>query len=108
MPSAPAAATGPCTSWSASTATGQLWLLDCWRKQSATDEGVDAFLDLVKQWRPLGWACEKGQLANSIEPFMLSRQRQRGIYVAMEMFPTKGDKSVRCQSVEVGSRSVAA
>jgi predicted phage terminase large subunit-like protein len=80
-------------------ASGQLWLLDCWRKQSATDEGVDAFLDLVKLWRPIGWACEKGQLANSIEPFMLSRQRQRGIYVAMEMFPTKGDKSVRCQSI---------
>ena len=79
--------------------TGQLYLLDCWRKQASTDEGVDAFLDLVKQWRPIGWACEKGQLANAIEPFMLSRQRARNIYVAMEMFPTKGDKSVRCQSI---------
>jgi predicted phage terminase large subunit-like protein len=79
--------------------TGQLYLLDCWRKQASTDEGVDAFLDLVKQWRPIGWACEKGQLANAIEPFMVSRQRARNIYVAMEMFPTKGDKSVRCQSI---------
>ena len=33
--------------------SGQLHLLDCWRKQAATDEGVDAFLDLVKQWRPI-------------------------------------------------------
>ena len=84
--------------------TGQLYLLDCWRKQASTDEGVDAFLDLVKQWRPIGWACEKGQLANAIEPFMLSRQRARNIYVAMEMFPTKGDKSVRCQRFAAGSR----
>jgi predicted phage terminase large subunit-like protein len=73
--------------------------LDCWRKQAATDEGVDAFLDLVKQWRPIGWACEKGQLANAIEPFLRQRQRQRSIFCAMEMFPTKGDKSVRCQSI---------
>ena len=79
--------------------SGQLHLLDCWRKQAATDEGVDAFLDLVKQWRPIGWACEKGQLANAIEPFLRQRQRQRSIFCAMEMFPTKGDKSVRCQSI---------
>ena len=78
---------------------GQLYLLDCWRKQASTDEGVDAFLDLVKQWRPIGWGCEKGQLANAIEPFLRQRQRTRNIYVAMEMFPTKGDKSVRCQSI---------
>ena len=78
---------------------GQLYLLDCWRKQASTDEGVDAFLNLVKQWRPIGWGCEKGQLANAIEPFLRQRQRTRNIYVAMEMFPTKGDKSVRCQSI---------
>ena len=78
---------------------GQLHLLDCWRKQASTDEGIDAFLDLVKQWRPIGWGCEKGQLANAIEPFLRQRQRTRNIYVAMEMFPTKGDKSVRCQSI---------
>ena len=79
--------------------SGQLHLLDCWRKQAATDEGVDAFLDLVKQWRPIGWACEKGQLANAIEPFLISRQRERRIFVAMEMFPTRGDKAIRCQSI---------
>jgi predicted phage terminase large subunit-like protein len=79
--------------------SGQLHLLDCWRKQAATDEGVDAFLDLVKRWRPLGWACEKGQLANAIEPFLISRQRERRIFVAMEMFPTRGDKAIRCQSI---------
>jgi predicted phage terminase large subunit-like protein len=78
---------------------GQLYLLDCWRKQAGTDESVEKFCDLVLQYKPIGWACEKGQLANAIEPFMKTRQYARNASVAMEMFPTKGDKSVRCQSI---------
>ena len=78
---------------------GTLILLDCWRKQADTATGVEAFLDLCKQWKPIGWAAEKGQLANAIEPFLRQRQRERNIPGAMEMFPTKGDKSVRCQSI---------
>ena len=76
-----------------------LYLLDMWFRQASTDVGVDAFLDLVKQWRPIGWASEKGQLANAIEPFLRQRQRERNVHVAMEMFPTKGDKTIRCQSI---------
>ena len=78
---------------------GTLILLDCWRRQAGTDDGVEAFLDLCKQWKPIGWAAEKGQLANAIEPFLRQRQRERNVPAAMEMFPTKGDKSVRCQSI---------
>ena len=74
-------------------------MLDCWRRQAGTDDGVEAFLDLCKQWKPIGWAAEKGQLANAIEPFLRQRQRERNVPAAMEMFPTKGDKSVRCQSI---------
>jgi predicted phage terminase large subunit-like protein len=78
---------------------GQLYLLDCWRKQAGTDESVEKFCDLVLQYKPIGWATEKGQLANAIEPFMKTRQYARNASVAMEMFPTKGDKSIRCQSI---------
>lgn len=78
---------------------GNLTLLDLWRRQADTATGVEVFLDLCKQWKPIGWAAEKGQLANAIEPFLRQRQRERNIPVAMEMFPTKGDKTVRCQSI---------
>jgi hypothetical protein len=33
---------------------GQLYLLDLWRAQADTATSIDAFLDLVKQWRPIG------------------------------------------------------
>ena len=65
--------------------SGELHLLDCWRKQAATDESVDAFLDLVKQWRPIGWPVKKVS-RERYRAVSDSRQRERRIYVAMEMF----------------------
>ena len=37
---------------------------------------------------------------------MRERMKQRKIFVATETFPTKGDKSVRCQSSVAGSQSL--
>jgi hypothetical protein len=38
-----------------------MYLLDLWRKQAASDEWIEAFCDLVKQWKPMGWAEEQGR-----------------------------------------------
>jgi predicted phage terminase large subunit-like protein len=70
-----------------------------WRKQSGADEWVEAFCDLVKQWRPMAWAEEQGQIRAGVGPFLDRRQRERSAYVAREGFPTRGDKSVRAQSI---------
>ncbi len=78
---------------------GTLYLLDLYRAQADTATSVDAFLDLVKQWKPIGFAQEAGQINSSIGPFMRERMRQRKVFVATETFPTRGDKSVRCQSI---------
>jgi predicted phage terminase large subunit-like protein len=40
---------------------GRMYLLDLWRKQAAADEWVEAFCDLVKEWKPTEWAEEQGQ-----------------------------------------------
>jgi hypothetical protein len=37
-----------------------MYLLDLWRKQSASDEWIEAFCNLVAEWKPVGWAEEKG------------------------------------------------
>jgi predicted phage terminase large subunit-like protein len=78
---------------------GTLYLLDLYRAQVDTATSVDAFLDLVKQWKPIGFAQEAGQINSSIGPFMRERMRQRKVFVATETFPTKGDKSVRAQAI---------
>lgn len=78
---------------------GRMYLLDLWRKQAASDEWVEAFCDLVKQWHPIGWAEEQGQIRSGVGPFLDRRQRERGAYVFREQFPTRGDKAVRAQSI---------
>jgi predicted phage terminase large subunit-like protein len=76
-----------------------LYIVDCWRAQAATDVSVEAFCDLVLQYKPIGWACETGQLHRAIEPYMKTRMWARNASVAIELFPTRGDKSVRCQAI---------
>jgi len=77
----------------------RLWLLDLWRGQAASDAWVEAFCDLVRQWRPIGWAEEQGQIKAGVGPFLDRRMRERGAFVARRPFPTRGDKAVRAQSI---------
>jgi predicted phage terminase large subunit-like protein len=76
-----------------------MYLLDLWRKQAASSEWVEAFCDLVLKWQPVGWAEEQGQIRAGIGPFLDRRQRERRAWCARESFPTRGDKSVRAQSI---------
>ena len=78
---------------------GRMYLLDLWRKQAASDQWVEAFCDLVAEWKPIGWAEEQGQIRAGIGPYLDRRQRERRAWVAREVFPTRGDKSVRAQSI---------
>lgn len=77
----------------------RLWLLDLWRGQSSSDKWVDALCDLVKQWKPIGWAEETGQIKSGVGPFLEQRMRQRQAFVARTQFPTRGDKAIRAQSI---------
>jgi hypothetical protein len=80
-------------------ADGRLYLLDLWRGQSSSDTWIEAFCNLVAEWRPIGWAEETGQIRAGIGPFLDRRMRERKAYVAREQFPTRGDKAVRAQSI---------
>ena len=78
---------------------GRMYLLDLWRKQASADEWIEAFCDLAKKWKPIGWAEETGQIRSGVGPFLDRRQRERNAYVVREQFPTRGDKAVRAQSI---------
>lgn len=78
---------------------GRMYVLDLWRGQAASDEWIEAFCDLVLQWRPIGWAEETGQIRAGIGPFLERRMRERHAWVGREQFPTRGDKAVRAQSI---------
>lgn len=78
---------------------GRLWLLDMWRGQSSSDVWVDSFCNLVRKWKPIGWAEETGQIKSGVGPFLVKRMMETGSYVAREQFATRGDKAVRAQSI---------
>lgn len=78
---------------------GRLWLLDLWRGQSSSDIWVDAFCNLVRKWKPIGWAEETGQIKSGVGPFLVKRMMETHSYVAREQFATRGDKAIRAQSV---------
>jgi predicted phage terminase large subunit-like protein len=78
---------------------GDMYLVDLWRRQSASDEWVEAWCDLVKKWRPMEWAEETGQIRAGVGPFLDRRARERGAYCVRSQFPTRGDKAVRAQSI---------
>jgi hypothetical protein len=40
----------------------RMYVLDVWRKQASSDAWVEAFCDLVKNWKPMMWAEEQGQI----------------------------------------------
>lgn len=77
----------------------RVYLLDLWRGQTASDEWIEAFCDLVQKWRPIGWAEETGQIKSGVGPFLTRRMIERKAYVYREAFPTRGDKAIRAQSI---------
>lgn len=78
---------------------GRMYLLDLWRKQAASDVWVEAFCDLVREWKPMAAAEEQGQIKSGVGPFLVRRMRERQAYVVREQFPTRGDKAIRAQSM---------
>lgn len=77
----------------------RLYVLDLWRQQTASDQWVESFCDMVIRWKPMGWAEETGQIRAGIGPWLDRRSRERRAFVARETFATRGDKGVRAQSI---------
>jgi predicted phage terminase large subunit-like protein len=65
----------------------------------SSDEWIEAFCDLVLEWKPVGWAEEKGQISAGVGPALDKRQRERKAYCYRQQFPSRGDKAVRAQSI---------
>jgi predicted phage terminase large subunit-like protein len=78
---------------------GRMYLLDLWRGQTDSFKWAEEFCRLVKQWKPIGWAEETGQIKSGVGPWLDRMQREQKAYCARDQFPTRGDKAVRAQSI---------
>ena len=75
-----------------------LYILDWWRKQTASDVWIETLLDLIVRWKPVEWAEEKGQIEKSVGPFIDARMRERQVYCHREQFASSADKPTRAQA----------
>lgn len=75
-----------------------LFILDLWREQASSDVWVDSLLDMAKQWKPIGWAEEKGQIEKGVGPFITKRQNERKVFFARQAFASSINKPIRAQA----------
>lgn len=81
-------------------ADDNLYIADLWTGQTESNVWIEAFLDLVNQYQPMGWGEEQGQIIKSLGPFIEQRSRERRIYCYREQFVSVMDKPTRCRSFQ--------
>ena len=74
------------------------WVLDLWRQRATTDLWIEAWCRLVKHWKPLSWAEERGQILSGVGPFLDRRARDLQAYTDRQQFTARFDKGIRAQS----------
>ncbi len=77
-----------------------IYVVDLWRGQTASDTWIDAWLSLVRQHKPLLWVEEQGQIIKSIGPFLEKRMREERVYCRREQVVSLADKPSRGRSIQ--------
>jgi predicted phage terminase large subunit-like protein len=78
----------------------RIFLLDLWRGRTSSDQWAVTLCDMIKKWKPVGWAEEKGQITAGVGPFITQEMRNRNAFVYRKGFPARGDKRTRAQSIQ--------
>ncbi len=84
---------------------GDLYLLDWWSGQTASDVWIETQLDLVDKWRPQTWIGESGPIRRAVEPFLARRMRERRSLCRLEWLPSVHDKPTRARAFQAMASS---
>ena len=82
------------------THSGEIYRVDGWRGQTASDEWIERKLDLIARYKPLYWFGEGGVIQKAVEPMLQRRMRERSIHCALEWLPSVADKPTRARSFQ--------
>ena len=86
---------------------GKLYVIDWWSGQTASDEWIEALLDLVDRWKPSTVFGEAGTIRRSIEPWLNKRKAARKSYCRVEWVPSVKNKAIRGRSFQAMAASGA-
>lgn len=76
---------------------GDLYVLDWWRKQAASNVWIESQCDLIAKWQPLIWFGEAGPIRKAIEPFLKRRMQERRTLCRLEWLASITDKVIRAR-----------
>ncbi len=79
---------------------GDVYRVDGWRGQTASDQWIEAKLDLIAKYKPLAWFGEGGVIQKAIEPMLKRRMRERNVHCRLEWLPSVADKPTRARSFQ--------
>lgn len=77
-----------------------IYLVDWWRGQTASDVWIEKKCDLIQTWEPKCWFGEAGPIRRSIEPFLMRRMQERSAFCRIEWIQSITDKSSRARSFQ--------
>lgn len=77
-----------------------IYILDWWRGQAASDVWIEAKCDLIKKHQPLCWFGEAGPIRRAVEPFLMRRMQERNAFCRLEWLPSIHDKPTRCRAFQ--------
>ena len=79
---------------------GDLYLIDWWRAQAASNVWIERQCDLIAQYQPLIWFGESGPIRKAIEPFLKKRMQERRTGCRLEWLASIADKVVRARAFQ--------
>jgi predicted phage terminase large subunit-like protein len=82
---------------------GDLYVLDWWREQAASNVWIEKQCDLIAKYSPLIWFGESGPIKKSIEPFLKRRMQERQTFCRLEWLSSIYDKVVRARPFQARS-----
>lgn len=77
-----------------------IYVLDWWYGQAASDVWIEKFCDLAIEHKPLCWFGESGPIRRSIEPFLMARMNQRRAFSRIEWLASISDKPTRARAFQ--------
>ena len=79
---------------------GDIYQLDWWSGQTSADKWIESKIDLIEKWEPMCAFGEAGVIQKAVEPMLIRRMRERGVYCRLEWVSSIHDKPTRARAIQ--------
>lgn len=84
---------------------GDLWAIDWWYGQTASNVWINEQARLMKRWPLFAWFEEAGVIKKAVKPFQDTMLREQGVLCRREWIPSVVDKPTRARGFQARAAS---